>query len=82
MDNAEVAKTEIRGAGELLWAKWGWFLLLGVVLIACGVAAVILPALTTMAARVVLGIALLIAGCAYIVITLANRHARRAERPA
>ncbi len=58
---------EIRGAGELLASKWGWFLFLGIVLIACGAAAVILPAASSIAASVVLGVALAIGGIVKII---------------
>ena len=57
----------IRDVGDLVHAKWYWFLLLGIVLIACGTAAVIMPAMSTIAASTVLGIALGIAGVVKVV---------------
>lgn len=58
---------EIRNAGELLKAKWGWFLVVGIVLILCGAAAVALPTLSTIAASTVLGVALAICGVVKII---------------
>jgi uncharacterized membrane protein HdeD (DUF308 family) len=43
-------------------SKWGWFLVLGLVLTACGAGAIALPAVSNYAASVVLGAALAIAG--------------------
>jgi uncharacterized membrane protein HdeD (DUF308 family) len=47
--------------------RWWSFLLLGLVLLACGVAAIALPATSTMAAGLVLGAVLVIVGIAKIV---------------
>lgn len=44
------------------YAKWGWFLVLGIVLLLCGAAAIALPAVSTFAASTVLGAALAAAG--------------------
>jgi uncharacterized membrane protein HdeD (DUF308 family) len=51
----------------MLLNKWPWFLLLGTVLILCGVAAVMLPVLSTIAVTSVLGIALCIVGVVKII---------------
>ena len=53
-----------------LRSKWGWFLVLGIVLAAAGALAVALPAVSTFAASVVLGIALAIAGVVKMVQSL------------
>jgi Uncharacterized conserved protein len=44
------------------YAKWGWFLVLGIVFLLCGAAAIALPAVSTFAASTVLGAALAAAG--------------------
>jgi len=51
-------------------SKWGWFLVLGIVLILCGALAVALPAVSTFAASVVLGVVLSIAGLVKIIQSL------------
>ncbi|WP_157019349.1 HdeD family acid-resistance protein [Mesorhizobium xinjiangense] len=51
-----------RNSAAVLQSKWAWFLVLGLVLALCGVAAVALPALSTFAASTVLGAGLVIAG--------------------
>jgi uncharacterized membrane protein HdeD (DUF308 family) len=53
-----------------LHSKWGWFLVLGLVLTACGIAAIALPAVSNYAASVVLGAALVIAGIVKIIQSL------------
>src|SRR5262245_32110143 len=53
-----------------LRASWWWLLLLGILLVVCGTAALVFPALTIMtsfAAVVVLGVALMVAGLATII---------------
>ena len=55
---------------EYLPSKWGWFLALGVVLTLCGTLAVALPAVSTFAASVVLGIALSFAGAVKMIQSL------------
>jgi uncharacterized membrane protein HdeD (DUF308 family) len=59
---------------DSLQSKWGWFLLLGVVLILCGAVAVALPAVFAFAASVVLGAALSIAGVVKIIQSLQVRE--------
>ena len=51
----------------MLRSKWAWFLVLGLVLLACGVTAVVLPVLSTLAASVVLGVVLALAGVVKII---------------
>jgi uncharacterized membrane protein HdeD (DUF308 family) len=53
-----------------LRAKWAWFLVLGVVLAFCGALAVALPAVSTFAASVVLGVVLAVAGIVKMVQSL------------
>ncbi|MBU4271367.1 MAG: HdeD family acid-resistance protein [Planctomycetes bacterium] len=50
-----------------LRSDWLWLLLYGILLVVCGVAAIIFPALTSVAAMVVLGVVLMIAGVATII---------------
>lgn len=58
----------------LLRAKWGWFLLLGVALIAFGIFAVVMPAVSTYAASVILAIALMGAGIVKMIQSLQVRE--------
>ncbi|MER8791782.1 HdeD family acid-resistance protein [Mesorhizobium sp. M0983] len=53
-----------------LQSKWGWFLVLGIVLSLCGVMAVALPAISTFAASVVLGFVLSLAGAVKMIQSL------------
>jgi uncharacterized membrane protein HdeD (DUF308 family) len=62
-----MARVEIRSGSASVATKWGWFLLLGIILIGCGAAAVILPVASSFAASVVLGVALAISGIVKIV---------------
>ena len=55
---------------EYLPSKWGWFFALGIVLTLCGTLAVALPAVSTFAASVVLGIALSFAGAVKMIQSL------------
>jgi uncharacterized membrane protein HdeD (DUF308 family) len=62
-----MSRVSTRGAdhqhrAETLHSKWGWFFALGVVLALCGALAVALPAVSTFAASVVLGLVLSLAG--------------------
>lgn len=52
---------------EHLRANSRWFLLLGILLVACGIVAIVFPVITSVAAISVLGVVLLIAGIATIV---------------
>jgi uncharacterized membrane protein HdeD (DUF308 family) len=47
--------------------KWGWFLAVGVTLVLCGLIAVTLPAITSIAASLVLGVTLTVVGIVKIV---------------
>jgi uncharacterized membrane protein HdeD (DUF308 family) len=51
-------------------SKWGWFLVLGMVLVVCGALAVALPAASTIGAGMVLGVVLSIAGIVKIIQSL------------
>jgi uncharacterized membrane protein HdeD (DUF308 family) len=55
---------------ESLHSKWGWFLALGIVLASAGALAIALPAISTFAASVVLGIVLALAGVVKMVQSL------------
>lgn len=59
--------TDTRAERPTLRFRWWTFLLLGLVLLACGLAAISLPATSTMAAGLVLGAVLVIVGIAKIV---------------
>lgn len=55
---------------EALRLRWGSFLIVGLVLIACGITALMLPRISTLAASTVLGGVLVVAGGVKIVQTL------------
>jgi len=55
---------------DSLHSKWGWFLLLGIVLTTSGAIAVAMPAISTFATSVVLGVVLSLAGIAKMVQSL------------
>jgi uncharacterized membrane protein HdeD (DUF308 family) len=59
---------------QSIQSKWGWFLALGLVLILCGAIAVTLPTASAIAASVVLGAALAIAGIVKIIQSLQVRE--------
>jgi len=67
---ADVSATRIDHTTQSMQSKWGWFLVLGIVLILCGALAVALPAVSTFAASVVLGVVLSIAGLVKIIQSL------------
>lgn len=50
-----------------LRSDWWWLMLYGILLVVCGMAAIIFPAITSVAAMVVLGVVLMIAGVATII---------------
>ena len=52
---------------EHLRAEWWWFLILGILLVASGVAALVYPFVASVAAVIVLGVSLLVSGVATIV---------------
>jgi len=60
-------RVEKNGFSQQTRFRWWSFLLLGAVLAACGAAAILLPTISTVAAGVVLGAVLAIAGIAKIV---------------
>lgn len=55
----------------------GWFIVLGIVFIILGIAAIGLPFIFTLAITLILGWVLLISGVAWIVHAFQSRHARR-----
>ncbi len=71
--NVQTCVCEVVGAERLrrefehLRADWWWLLLYGVLLTVCGAVAIVFPALTSVAAMVVLGVVLMIAGIVTIV---------------
>jgi len=67
---AEAAREMLKREFQHLRSGWWWFLLLGILLVVCGTAAIVFPALTLLtsfAAVVVLGVALMVSGAAMIV---------------
>lgn len=58
---------QIRDRGEAIRAKWVWFLCLGLILIAGGALAIMLPAVSTIAASLVLGLVLAGVGLVQII---------------
>jgi uncharacterized membrane protein HdeD (DUF308 family) len=62
-DNVAVAGHEL----EHLRSNWCWFMLLGILLVVCGTAAVVCPVLSSVAAISVLAIILMVAGIATII---------------
>lgn len=73
--NVQTAKCicELVGAERLqrefehLKSDWWWLLLYGALLVVCGTVAIVFPALTSVAAMVVLGVVLMIAGIVTII---------------
>lgn len=59
---------------ESVRSKWGWFLALGIVLVLAGALAIALPAVSTFAASVVLGVVLLLAGVVKMVQSVQTRE--------
>jgi len=70
MSDVSVRRVDHQHRTDALHFKWGWFLVLGIVLILCGAFAVALPAVSTFAASVVLGIVLSLAGIVKIIQSL------------
>jgi uncharacterized membrane protein HdeD (DUF308 family) len=54
--------THVAETRRLIAEKWGWFLVLGIVLIVAGLAAIAFPLYSTIAAKIVLGWLFLIGG--------------------
>ncbi len=67
MSNSDMARSEGLHAAEVIRAKWAWFILLGLALMAAGCVAIILPAISTIAAAKVLGTVLCLGGIVQIV---------------
>ena len=59
---------------ESIRSKWGWFLLLGVVLMLCGTFAIVVPTVASVTGSVVLGIALTVVGIVKIVQAFQVKH--------
>lgn len=70
MSGVSTTGTGQREQAGSLHSKWGWFLILGIVLVVCGALAVALPAVSTFAASVVLGFVLALAGIVKMVQSL------------
>lgn len=70
MGGVSAEGTDHQRRAEHLHSKWGWFLILGIVLGAAGALAVALPAVSTFAASVVLGVVLSLAGIVKMVQSL------------
>jgi uncharacterized membrane protein HdeD (DUF308 family) len=51
---------------EAVREKWGWFLALGIVLVLCGILAIMLPVISTLAATRLIGIIIAVAGAFHI----------------
>jgi uncharacterized membrane protein HdeD (DUF308 family) len=68
-DNVVETACERRAGHELqhLRASWCWIMLLGILLVVCGTAAVMFPVLSSVAAISVLAVVLLVAGVATII---------------
>ena len=67
MSNSDMGRSEGLHAAEVIRAKWVWFILLGLALMAAGCVAIILPAISTIAAAKVLGAVLCLGGVVQIV---------------
>ncbi|WP_407865419.1 HdeD family acid-resistance protein [Phyllobacterium phragmitis] len=63
-----------RQAAAFLQPKWGWFLVLGIVLMLAGALAVALPVVSTFAVSVVLGVVLSLAGIVKMIQSLQVRE--------
>ena len=70
MNGVSMGATDHQQKADSLHAKWGWFFALGVVLALAGALAVALPAVSTFAASVVLGVVLSLAGVVKMVQSL------------
>ena len=71
--NVEKCVCEVTGAERLerefehIRSDWWWLLLYGALLVICGTVAIVFPALTSVAAMVVLGVVLMVAGIVTII---------------
>lgn len=67
MSNSDAGRSEGAHTAEVIRAQWVWFILLGLALMAAGGVAIILPAISTIAAGKVLGTVLCLGGLVQIV---------------
>ncbi len=67
MGGVNAAAVGGRHDAETVRAKWGWFFALGIILVICGLAAIVLPAVASVAASVVLGVVLVLVGIVKII---------------
>jgi len=67
MSDSDMGRSEGLHAAEVIRAKWVWFILLGLALMAAGCVAIVLPAISTIAATKVLGTVLCLGGVVQIV---------------
>lgn len=67
MSKAKEDRIEGLDAGAAIRSNWGWFVRLGVVLMAAGAIAIVLPALSAIAAERILGTVLCIGGFVQVV---------------
>jgi uncharacterized membrane protein HdeD (DUF308 family) len=70
MSGTSTTETAHFDRAQYLHSKWGWFLVLGLVLASAGALAVALPTISTFAASVVLGVVLALAGVVKMVQSL------------
>lgn len=67
MSNSDAGRSEGAHTAEIIRAQWIWFILLGTVLMAAGCVAIILPAISTIAAGKILGTVLCLGGFVQVV---------------
>jgi uncharacterized membrane protein HdeD (DUF308 family) len=67
MSNSDADRSEGLHTAGIIRAQWVWFILLGVVLMAAGGVAIVLPAISTIAAGKILGTVLCLGGFVQIV---------------
>lgn len=67
MSNSDAGRGEGAHTAEIIRAQWVWFILLGIVLMAAGCVAIILPAISTIAAGKILGTVLCLGGLVQVV---------------
>lgn len=67
MASGYAKSVQSRELGEAVRSKWVWFLCLGLLLIAGGVLAIMLPVISTLAASLVLGVVLACVGLVQII---------------
>lgn len=67
MSNSEAGRSEGAHTAGIIRAQWVWFILLGIVLMAAGGVAIVLPVISTIAAGKILGTVLCLGGFVQIV---------------